>query len=380
MSEHSKLSPSSAARWLKCPASLEGPTAEDQSSEYAAEGTVAHKLAEHCYLLGADPFEMVGLSRECDGFMFTVNDEMASAVQMLLDFVDTAREGKLVATEARIIHPSIPDFGGTVDFVIPTKHHLIDFKYGAGLVVDVTGDDEHCWNGYNAQLACYALLARAHYGWKPTVDITVTVVQPRATHQDGPIRTVVIPWNFLVRFTKEIDRVVSGERAGEFNAGDHCRFCPRRVDCPELYERTLLLAQSEFDESDMTTERASEVMQMAASIQSYLTAVQSWVHSRMEKGESVPGYKLVNRYGNRRYAFDEETIARKCRSRKFGKRAIYKMELLSPAQLEKVVGKEFIASLVERPHTGTTVVPESDRREAVQVLNAADEFSQNEKS
>ena len=44
---HALLSPSSSHRWLKCPASVAlSKDMPDETSEYAEEGTKAHRLAE----------------------------------------------------------------------------------------------------------------------------------------------------------------------------------------------------------------------------------------------------------------------------------------------------------------------------------------------
>jgi hypothetical protein len=113
-------------------------------------------------------------------------------------------------------------------------------------------------------------------------------------------------------------------------------------------------------------EHLAEILDKKKAIGIYLKAVEDAVHSILENGGEIPGYKLVNAFGNRRYAVDEDTVLKKCRAAKFGKKDIYRSELLSPAQLEKVVGKELVGSLCERPLNGTTVVPESDRRPAVE--------------
>ena len=47
MTKHAKLSPSSAAQWLKCTASIALEAGfEERESRYAAEGTYAHALCE----------------------------------------------------------------------------------------------------------------------------------------------------------------------------------------------------------------------------------------------------------------------------------------------------------------------------------------------
>lgn len=376
---HSKLSPSSAHRWLACPGSLEGVHAEDRTSEYAAEGTIAHSLAHQCWMTGAEPEMFIGQARHCDGHPFEINQEMADAVRVYLDFIEGAAGDDQVLTERRVEHSFISDFGGTIDCVLPTTQHIVDFKYGAGIPVEVHGGGEGSHFGWNVQLACYAILFRDHF--EVAGDITVSIVQPRAAHPDGPIRTATIPGEELADLTLRIAEVAEGGRAEELNAGDHCRWCPRAANCPELYELTLTHARAEFgEEEELTSEKAAEILGLRKAITSYFDAVEEVVHGRLEKGQSVPGYKLVDRFGQRRYAVGEETVVKKCRGRKIGKKQIYESKLLSPAQLEKVAGKELVSSLVERPHLGTTVVPESDRRPAVTRVTAAEEFGSEEEA
>jgi len=372
--KHSLLSPSSAYRWLACPGSLDSEGVTLESSIYAAEGTVAHGLAEKCFVLGERAEIYLGQKIESEGFEILVNEEMVDAVQMYCDFLDTFRQGTPALLEKRIVHGTINDFGGTIDAVLPYKHHLLDFKYGAGMPVEVEGEGYGLWFGRNAQLAAYALLYSDEFKIKD--DITVTVIQPRAHHSDGPIRTTVITAEYLDHFRNDVRMVT--DRRGQLQAGSHCKWCPRATNCPELYQLTVGTAQLEFlpdnapQHGGMTPEKASEVLALRAPIEEFFRAVESYAHQQAESGVEVPGFKLVERIGNRRWSHSEDEIAK--RLKKFGKKAIYKTELLSPTQMEKVVGKEIVSDLVERPNLGTALVPESDRRPAVKRITAAEEF------
>ena len=361
-SVHSKYSPSSANRWLTCPGSLDEVEVQEgcDTSEFAAEGTVAHSLCEECWILGVPPHDYVGEKRTEDGHEIEITTEMADAVQIYLDVIESATANHIGFPEIRIEHPVLDGFGGTIDFVVPKAGKIVDFKYGAGVVVEVEG---------NTQLACYALLYCVRFAETNAsfTDVEVTIVQPRVNHPDGPVRTWKITAEYLRDFYDKVKAVIDGERSGELKAGDHCRWCPRAKNCPELYRLTTELAKADFAGIDegITPEKASEVMGLETAVKTYFDAVKAWTKNQLDKGHEVPGYKLVNTYGNRAYAVSEDEVVRKCRSRKFGKKQIYKSVLLTPAQLEKVVGKELISSLVERPLRGTTVVPESDRRPAV---------------
>ncbi|MRT52349.1 DUF2800 domain-containing protein, partial [Xylella fastidiosa subsp. multiplex] len=61
MSQHAMLSPSSAHRWLHCPASVPlTRTCKDESSPFADEGTVAHTVAADVLRTGSDASAYVG--------------------------------------------------------------------------------------------------------------------------------------------------------------------------------------------------------------------------------------------------------------------------------------------------------------------------------
>jgi len=336
---------------------------EGKTSYAAAEGTVAHSLAEEAYLLGVPADAFLGEVRKQEGHPIEIDREMVDSVQIFLDVIETLESPTL---EGRILHPDIPDLGGTLDVLSKHESRVVDFKYGKGVKVEAD---------HNPQLSCYALLyCRKHLG--EIRDVTVTIVQPRIDHPLGPVRSWVATKEYLEDLEERIRKVVDGERAGELNAGDHCRWCPRAKDCPELFDLTLKLSERAFSEVDegLTPEKAAEVIKMETAVGVYFRAVKDWTKQQLEDGNEVPGFKLVETFGNRRYAADEDVIVRKCRSRRFGKKAIYKTELLSPAQLEKVVGKQLVSTFTVRPSKGAAVVPESDKREAYRPTSVSETF------
>jgi hypothetical protein len=125
---------------------LELPSVKDEGSVYAREGTSAHELAHRCWLVGTDADFFLGQNIEG----FEVTPEMVSAVQLYLDTLSHAATQHPVRSEIRLTHPTIPDFGGTLDGLAEGEHPtIVDFKYGAGVAVEVER---------NSQLSCYALL------------------------------------------------------------------------------------------------------------------------------------------------------------------------------------------------------------------------------
>lgn len=149
---HARLSPSSASRWMTCPGSAALCDGEDdEGSDYAAEGTAAHELAERI-LLGANGKDLVGKRAE-NGVKWAkdmLRDVMVY-VTLVQDMV-TSTGGKLHVEVKVPIEHLTGEYGakGTSDIVIETETELIvcDLKFGRGVEVSAVE---------NKQLRIYAL-------------------------------------------------------------------------------------------------------------------------------------------------------------------------------------------------------------------------------
>lgn len=363
MSKHSKYGPSGANRWTVCPGSVDliPHSSEDRGSIYAMEGTVAHDLIHRSWILGTDPHQFVGQTIG----EFEVTGEMADGAQLFLDTVASMVNSDCrVEMEIRVLHEDYPDFGGTIDCLITNDRDytaIVDYKYGQGVTVN---PDE------NIQLSCYAILATQ----KDIQDVHLCIVQPRVPHDDGPVRRWIASREYLCDLWDTVIHPAFSQK--HLASGPHCHWCPAKANCPVLKEEAMGAAKEVFNPDKMTPELAQEILSKSKQIRDYLTAVFQWAQDSLEKGREVPGYKLVNTYANRKYAFPEEEIVKRCKSKKFGKRKIYKTSLLPPAQLEKVIGKDIIDSLVERPFKGVAMVPESDKRPAVGAAGAREAFNE----
>jgi len=90
--------------------------------------------------------------------------------------------------------------------------------------------------------------------------------------------------------------------------------------------------------------------------------VRATAHSLAEGGTTIPGYKLVEKIGNRKWAADEEKVVADLKAViKLTEDQIFSKKLLSPAGIEKVLGakrKEEIANMYHKPVTGTNLVSE----------------------
>jgi hypothetical protein len=139
------------------------------------------------------------------------------------------------------------------------------------------------------------------------------------------------------------------------------------------------LAKEEFgtalsvEDADDKISLVKSVLDQAPMIRDYLKAVEEWAYEHMKQGGSIPGYKLVRSLSNRKFKFDEAKTLRILKKYGFGKKdCCTEPELLSPAQLEKVVGAKIVNPLCIREMAGLKLVDESDKREAIKGTASTD--------
>jgi hypothetical protein len=390
--QHARLGASSAHRWMVCHAAprLEAQM-PDETSPYAIEGTAAHNLAEICLCSEEQPREYVGTymptnlgvdSGDCE--TVEVTQEMADAVQVYVDFV--RREMEAVDSEAHFelpvsleaLDPPEPMFG-TADAVIwqPAVRTLIvaDLKYGQGVIVEPEN---------NPQLMYYALGAVLKLRVRPE-QILVAVVQPRAEHEDGPIRTHMLSWDDLLGF-KELLMKAAWFACREDNepgpVGKWCRFCKAKAICPAQRSNALVVAQQEFD-ADLPTsglpapqsldmDQITEVLEKAPYAEEWFNSVREYARRLLEQGQDVPGYNLVAKRAIRRWA-NELEAEKYLRSRKVKVADIFSRKIVSPAQAEKLT--DLPDDMIVAQSSGYNLAPASNPRPAITPgSSAADEF------
>ena len=329
---------------------------ESQESVYAAEGTLAHEVAEQCLRSGKDAKTL------CE------DAEMAEAVQVYLDEISAvARSVDIITqmTEVTLECLSITGLGGTSDHAMLYRQdakiilHLFDYKHGAG--VPVYADE-------NPQLLSYFVIFDSHF---PELidEYRGTIVQPRV-HGDG-----ISHWSCdRERVIEHKQAILESKQKSHLKAGDWCRWCPAATNCSELHELTMEAARADFNTIKMTPELAADVLAKSEAIQLYIRKVQDWTRSELASGRTVPGWKLVESLSNRRFSITEEEVVEICLNHGFDENEVVDKKVKSPAQLEKVVGKKIVSGITERVKTGTTMVPESDKRPRVGVQSVEQDF------
>lgn len=372
MAAHAKLSASGSPRWMACPGSIRLSSGiAEQTSPYAAEGTAAHALAELCLREDTDASEAIG--SEIEGF--EVDDDMASAVQVYLDHVRAIR-GDLLIEQRVDFSDYVPGGFGTVDALIlrpgAGSIHIVDLKFGRGVEVDAEG---------NTQLFCYALGALQDFGWLGDFDtVEMTIVQPRRDH----ISRTAIAVEELKSWAADI-LAPSAEAALEPDAelvpGEtQCRFCPARGVCPALAAHAMETACAGFEPNTrplapLTPAEIAKLLDRAKLIDMWLTALRDRATSLAERGEDLPGWKLVAGTTTRRWIDDDAADKALTRAGlKVGQR--FAKKVISPAQAEKLLGKDHavLTKHVTRPDGLPKLAPVTDRRPAI-VTDPTDQFT-----
>lgn len=394
---HARLAPSASKRWMECPGSVrmsEG--IESKSSVYAAEGTAAHELAAHCLSndYNAERFAnyVIDITGKTFGERllmpgspladdrFEVDEEMVEGVQLYLDHVRSLlKEDCEIDVEQRLDMTHLhPDIYGTGDALIYHAARealwVLDFKYGKGVAVEVPE---------NPQLLAYGSGAAKRYGNRGLKKITLVVVQPRAPHPAGPIRSAEYDVLDLLEFENKLADAAKATEASDapLKAGEWCRFCPALPTCPQAREKAVADALSEFAEPEnMNDEQLASVLKEADSILTWVKAVQAYAHAEATAGRCPPGYKLVPKRASRKWKFEEAEIKdRLCMEFDLSEDDILtEPELKSAPQVEKVIGKKAFqaveAALVAKVSSGTNLVPIADPRPAVK-QDGLEEFS-----
>lgn len=315
---------------------------------YADEGTAAHELAESCLICGGDAREWLGHQIEVNGRVFVVNEEMAGAVQVYLDHVRRVLEHEQCATRPFFSVEYKVDLSwlregmyGTADLVIYDGYTIwvIDYKHGKGHAVTAKG---------NTQLRYYALGPAWAYRCESAAKVVMTIVQPRAEHPEGRIRTDTMTKDALLAWaTQELGPAVDATRkpGAARKAGAWCRWCAALAVCPEAMEKAQEDAAVEFSRVDpewdpktfvpLDPGTLSTILKAKDFVVQYLNAVKVEAHRRLAAGEELPGWKRIRGMARRRWKGEPDEVAQFLEAWGVIYDRCWNRKIISPAEAER---------------------------------------------
>ena len=371
MASHALLSASSAGRWLQCPpsAKLESEY-PDNTSKYAEEGTLAHKLAELELRYATKKCTKAVYLKELEGIkaddLYT--DEMPSYVETYVSYVmerytlaKKQCKDTVFILEGKVDYSKyVPGGFGTGDTIIVSDAVLevIDLKYGKG--VKVEAED-------NVQMQLYTLGAYHEYGLLYDCSkVCMSIVQPRLDGISTQITDIptLTAWGDKIKPTAQL----AFEGLGDFKAGDHCKFCKHKIHCKaqiELVESVADLALTPVDCFKLSSDQIADLLSKKDIITKYLKTVEEYALDEALAGRlKIDGFKVVEGKSIRKYTNEPEVAAAAIQAG-LTIDQIYENSLISITKMEKLLKTNFnevLGDFIVKPQGSPTLVPVTDKR------------------
>jgi hypothetical protein len=277
-----------------------------------------------------------------------------------------------VSFEARVqcgeFDPVADEVFGTADLVIYSPDDrllaVIDYKFGHG-EVDVRD---------NGQLMLYAMAAAGRYPDAVEV-VELHVLQPASGQID---KTVTYRWAEMLQWWHDVAApaiVMATDPEPPIVPGEvQCRWCPLSGSCPaqrgKMIDALATVDTLPAVQQEMPLER---VLAVLPEIETWIKGVRATAIAKLERGESVPGYKLVEGRTHRKWV-DDAQAEKWLAARKLSKDERTETKVISIAQAEKKLTallkdntrlRNAFDKLVDKPAGAPTLALESDKRPAI---------------
>lgn len=370
MARHAFLSASASHRWINCPPSAklcEG--MPDEPSTYAQEGTDCHELCAYLVekALGKDVQDPTGhLSYYSEEMQSCAEEYCSYVMEQYVKAKEYCKDPTIFIEQKLDFSRWVEDGFGTGDCVIIADEvlHIIDYKHGLGVLVESEG---------NTQMMCYALGALDAFDDLYDIErIEMTIFQPRRDNisTSSMSRKDLLDWAEMVLAPTA---ALAYEGKGEFKAGDHCQFCKAKAICRKRAESNLELARYDFAMPDTLSEiEIAAILPKIDQLIAWGNDLKDYALVQAQNGTRYEGFKVVEGRSNRKYT-DEDAVARTVSDAGYDP---YEKKLLGVTAMSSLLGKkrfeELLGSLIYKPPGKPALVPESDKRPAMDT--AAEDF------
>jgi len=363
MNTHAKYPPSSASRWMTCPGSVhliaKCNIIDSIHSEASAMGTTIHAMGEYLLLNNGNfpkvrvPISEWGGNRWggwADVGDFNNNEVTTDMTKQARDYYDAVQTLRSEGDEMRVeVRAKLNDnLYGTADCVLIDDDMLtvIDLKTGHGIV----SPDE------NVQLLTYAGMVMSEMKHMPD-KVRLVIIQPPHIGSEVKIwetqAAIVMRHMVSVGIAMESTDIVPGEV--------QCQWCPAQTKCTSLIEHTHSTVSVMFDDMQQSDKR--KLLDNEKLILNLIKACKTEATELLNQGNEYPGYKLVHAITNRKWNEGAESVLRN----ELKHDEMYVTKLIGVMKGDELLGKELMETLTSKPEGKLTLVPDTDRRDAVSI-------------
>lgn len=381
--KHSPYGPSGASRWMRCPASVHHQDGSKEPGKDALRGSAMHYVAEYC--LGSEytvPEDFIDELIDVDGTKVEFTAEMSDTVEEYLEYAqDLIRQfpDATVKVEKPV---SLEWFGSAYADVRGTADLIIDEKFGALINVDFKSG-VHGVDPDTPQLKLYAIMAAGEL-LETYEEIRCVIIQPNDKYGEVYKEAVFLPEELLQWLKDEVIPAIENSLSDSpsYNPSETaCRWCDYAGRCPAQNNFALALADEQFsnfevcepvnpdDPSTIDTDRMGYLLEQSKFLKTWIEAVESTALSRMERGEHIPGFKLIETEARWKWTSDVDVEKELYEKVKLKKKDILKTTVKTPKQILGVapaIKYPLIEKLIIKPKGGLKIVPDNDKRNGVE--------------
>ena len=342
------LRPSSASRWIACPASarLSEGVPYEPAGEAAQIGTAIHALAEKCFGTGekADAY----LGAKVEGI--TMTQENVEFAQAHIDHI-TNLKSELGAVKVEQYVTVIDDadikLGGTAD--------VIGFGNGILEIADLKTGRVYV-DADSSQMKIYALGTLAKIKSKPVETVRLSIIQPHS----GDTRTHTMTVDELIQWRNEtlLPAIMeaSNKDAQPKPSSNACRYCPAKVICP-AQTKALELIPVKLDVKLLEPQVVSDLLARSEMVEDFIAALRKHATKVLEDGGVLSGWQLSPKRATRKW-IDEAAAVAALEAAGIEHSKLMLTEIISPAVAEKLLGKDkkhVLEDITKKESSGLTL-------------------------
>jgi hypothetical protein len=386
--EHARLSPSAAHRWMQCPASIRltaeleqqvGHDVVHSENLYALEGTQAHQVAE---IEAALAFGLSTQAQHDQRLLVwretTPAEKHAEMLRHADAYVGLLRGLAENHPHAQVlleqkVDPGVDAVYGTLDAAIvsPGYLHVVDYKYGMGVPVFATR---------NPQLMLYCMGGVELFDAISSPEtVCMTIHQPRLGHTSHYCLSTEELRQWRDQVVRPAARLALDFDNAYFAPSESaCRFCPAAGECRARVEYQ---TRRDFGNPDaLSPEEIGQILTEIPDLRRWADAVENRaLHLAYNEGITIPGWKVI-RSGGRRELTDQARVIEVLVGAGYPEQKVARKSPRTLGDLERLVGgrnrlQALLGPLLAKKPGKEALVPEDDGRPAINAtLDAQSDF------